>query len=117
MLWLGAFGDALLSGFVVVGVFCFFPSQGDMYGMHPCILVYIWTHLDSKAYICIIIGDEHVSKRLLLFLRGIWDYVLFLKHSAFEVKVCAFYGATWREQEMTWVELSRGVTVGMPRRS
>ena len=50
---------AFLFGFVLVGVFCFFD-------------------FDSKTLLCIIIGDENVSIRLVLFFWGvILDYGLF----------------------------------------
>jgi hypothetical protein len=107
LLCLGVFGDALLFGFVV-GVFCFFHHKQICM---ECIFVSIWKHLDFKTYVCIIIGDEYVPIRWILFFV-IWDYVLFLKHSASEVKVCTFYGATWLEQRPNWVQLSTEASLG-----
>ena len=65
MLCLGVFDDAFLYGFVLVGLWVF-VTRG-----------YAWTipassckHFDSKRSLCIMIVDENVSIRLVLFFGG-----------------------------------------------
>ena len=65
MLCLGVFDDAFLYGFVLVGSFLF-VTRG-----------YVWIipassckHFDSKTLLCIMIGADNVSIRLVLFLGG-----------------------------------------------
>ena len=66
MLCLGVFDDAFLYGFVLVGSFLF-VTRG-----------YVWIipassckHFDSKTLLCIMIGADNVSIRLVLFFWGV----------------------------------------------
>ena len=66
MLCLGVFDDAFLYGFVLVGSFLF-VTRG-----------YVWIipassckHFDSKTLLCIMIGADNVSIRLVFFFGGV----------------------------------------------
>ena len=62
---LGVFDDAFLYGFVWLGIF--FLLQGDMYGscLHPVVRIF-----SSKKLLCIMVGADNVSIRLVLFFWG-----------------------------------------------
>ena len=67
MLCLGVFDDAFLYGFVLVGSFLF-VTRGCVW----IIPASSCKHFDSKTLLCIMIGADNVSIRLVLFPESVW---------------------------------------------
>jgi hypothetical protein len=86
----------------------FFVTRGYVW----TIPVSSWKHFDSKTLLCIIIGDDNVSIRLVLFFGGFFWITAFLKYSYSEVRICTVYGAIWLERQAAWVEFHSETWLG-----
>ena len=108
MLCLGVFDDAFLYGFVLVGSFLFVTR-----GYAWIIPASSCKHFDSKTLLCIMIGADNVSIRLVLFFGGGFFWITgFWKYSYSEVRVATWYGSTWLEERASWVNFRAETRLG-----
>ena len=81
---------------------------------------YVWIipassckHFDSKTLLCIMIGADNVSIRLVLFSWGGFFWITgFWKYSYSEVRVATWYGSTWLEERASWVSFRAETRLG-----